>query len=214
MCVQSDGTLTQNGAAGRPPRQVSLWKPISFPFFFSPPPRPPLGSGRREAAASHHTWIIKTERMPLPFFFCRVSAQSVGKVEAGDAVSSREQGMKTRRRRRRCFCRERSVRGVGNDSTQNFRGGVNPKKWHQISANGLLGFLFFFFCSFCPPLLSFRGEEMPRVCLRLTPDVPESEYITVYTPLYISNSVGTAGEEGWIIAARRSRARQRKSLTV
>lgn len=37
---------------------------------------------------------------------------------------------------------------------------------------------------------------MQRVCLRLTPDVPESEYITVYTPLYISESVGTAREEG------------------
>lgn len=43
-----------------------------------------LGLQRREAGASHHTWIIKTERTPL--LFCRVSAQSVGKVETGDIV--------------------------------------------------------------------------------------------------------------------------------
>lgn len=43
-----------------------------------------LGLQWREAGASHRTWIIKTERMPLPF--CRVSAQSVGKVETGDTV--------------------------------------------------------------------------------------------------------------------------------
>lgn len=38
----------------------------------------------RGAGASHCTWIIKTERTPL--LFCRVSAQSLGKVEAGDTV--------------------------------------------------------------------------------------------------------------------------------
>lgn len=38
----------------------------------------------RGAGASHRTWIIKTERMPL--LFCRVSAQSVRKVETGDTV--------------------------------------------------------------------------------------------------------------------------------
>lgn len=43
-----------------------------------------LGLQWREAGASHLTWIIKKERMPL--LFCRVSAQSVGKVETGDTV--------------------------------------------------------------------------------------------------------------------------------
>lgn len=168
-----------------------------------------LGLQGREAGASHRTWIIKTKRTPL--LFCRVSAQSVGKVETGDTVlkgAGNENTLVLQMKEVWCWDWVTNGRGsvgrglkmIWNGFREGGRifGGITRKDWYLgLTEKSVVEKSVGFCCSITRSVfvLSWRRYA---VCQTLSDytlrGISPFECINVYMPLYMNKTVKIVGK--------------------